>query len=63
MSENTLFNGTNEEVMQRVKTAINRAKAGDEKAVPDLRTVLAESPRLVDLFGGNLAEQAERSLV
>jgi hypothetical protein len=41
---------------------VDRAKKGDEAAVPALRKWL-ENPAIVDRLGGDLARQAERSLL
>ena len=39
-----------------------RAQSGDETTLPVLRQMF-EAPEVVDLFGGNLARQAEQSLI
>lgn len=63
MNENVMFSGTKQEAMDWLDKLLKRAKAGDEKTVPELRKILARAPELVNLYGGNLAEQAEWSLV
>src|SRR5262249_60099078 len=45
-----------------LETLVRRAEKGDKTALPDLREVLKD-PAAVDLLGGNLAGQAEASLI
>jgi hypothetical protein len=46
-----------------IRQLIRRAEKGDAKAVPELRDLLINLPSFVDLLGGNLAQQAELSLL
>jgi hypothetical protein len=41
---------------------VRRAQQGDETALPALRVAL-QHPKLVDMLGGDLAREAERSLI
>ena len=63
MSENTLFNGTEEEGMERITKVLKRAQAGDRSALPDLQQLYAQAPGLIDTEGGDLAARAELYLV
>jgi hypothetical protein len=58
MTTNDSIPKTPEEIRQVLK----RAQDGDTKALPVLRKLLAE-PEIVDICGGDLAQQAERSLI
>jgi hypothetical protein len=42
---------------------VDRARRGDASALPMLREIMQKAPSLVDNLGGNLAEQAEASLI
>ena len=42
---------------------VHKAEKGDAKAVPLLRELLSSSPAFVERLGGNLAQQAEWSLL
>jgi hypothetical protein len=47
---------------EEIRQVIKRAEGGDAKALPALRKLL-EMPDIVDMCGGDLAQQAERSLI
>jgi hypothetical protein len=47
---------------EEIRQVIRRAEGGDAKALPALRKLL-EVPDFVDMCGGDLAQQAERSLI
>ena len=49
---------TNDELVKLV----HRAEHGDERAIPALREILKE-PKVVDLLGGDLAVQVQRTLI
>lgn len=42
---------------------VHRAEAGDEAAAKEVRGTLAELPEIVEVLGGNLANEAEKRLV
>ncbi len=45
-------------VDQEIIATIERAEAGDEKALPAVRDLFEKVPSLVGIFGGNLAKRA-----
>jgi hypothetical protein len=47
---------------EEIGALVKRARKGDRTALPGLREVLCR-PGFVDLLGGNLAQQAERSFI
>ena len=46
-----------------LRKLLERADSGDESAVPEIRGLLDGMPELVQPFGGDLAQNAERALV
>lgn len=62
MDDKTADEKTLEEANARLRALVGRAQRGDESALPALREYM-KIPAIVDMLGGDLARQAETSLI